>query len=72
MKINKLIDLKRTFGLMLKNQSRSNSKGLSTEFPKEIIFSRGIEFPQYKITIEEIEDDYFIDAKGTKWMKVKE
>lgn len=43
----------------------------SKTFPQEIIFNRGIEYPQYKITIEEVEEDFFVDSKGTKWMRVK-
>lgn len=40
--------------------------------PRELIFNRGIDFPKYKITIEELVEDFFIDSKGQKWARVKE
>lgn len=44
----------------------------STSFPLVINFSLGMESPEYKITIEQIEKEFFIDSKGVKWQKVKE
>ena len=65
MKVGNLAELKRTIGQILKE----NAQG---KFPKEITFTRGIEYPKYKITIEEMEEDTFTDSKGQKWKKVKE
>ncbi len=65
MKISKLVELRKLIGHIFSDLS-------SQELPKVITYSRGIEFPKYKITIEEIEEDYFIDSKGQKWAKVKD
>lgn len=65
MKVNKLSERKKTIGQLINDTS-------SKDFPKSITFNRGIEYPKYKITIEEIEDDFFIDAKGNKWIRSKE
>jgi len=64
MKVNKLAELKRKIGHFLKEDAIEG-------FPQSITFCRGIEYPKYKITIEEIEEDFFIDSKGTKWIKSK-
>ncbi len=41
------------------------------EFPKEFLFNQGMEFPQFKITIDKQDNDVFIDAKGQKWKRIK-
>lgn len=64
-KISKLADLKRLIGHIINDVSER-------EFPQYITFNRGIEFPKYRITIEELEEDFFIDTKGSKWVKVKD
>ena len=43
-----------------------------SENPLEIIYSRGIDFPKYKITFEELEEDTFVDAKGQRWARIKD
>lgn len=65
MKVTKLQELKKEIGDIISNAE-------SMEFPVEIFYNRGIEHCQFKITIEEYEEDFFIDSKGTKWMKMKE
>lgn len=65
MKVTKLQDLK-------KEISRLMAEADELEFPIEIVYNRGIEHRQFKIIIEEYEDEFFIDSKGTKWMKVKD
>lgn len=65
MKINKLADLKRAIGDIIVNDS-------TKEFPLVINFSRGLQHAKYKITFEEIEEDFFVDSKGIKWMKIKD
>lgn len=42
------------------------------EFPKTFMFCEGMAQPMFKITIEKIESDSFIDEKGQKWRKVDE
>ncbi len=64
MKVTKLAELKKTLGSLL-------SEPKNHDFPKQITFNRGIEFAKYKITIEEIDEDFFIDSKGQRWAKVK-
>ena len=41
-------------------------------FPQTLVFNERAGLPRYKITIDAIQEDFFIDEKGTKWMKVKE
>lgn len=65
MKLSKLSELKRTMGQMVHDLNEGN-------FPKTINFSRGIEFPKFKITVELVEEDYFVDSKGQKWAKIRE
>lgn len=65
MTINSLLDLKKEIGQIVSNPD-------SLDFPTELIFNRGIEHSQFKITIEEIETEFFTDPKGRKWQRVKE
>jgi hypothetical protein len=65
MKLSRLAELKREIGKIM--SEGDNDK----DFPMEIIYSRGIEFPTYKIQIELVEEDVFIDSRGTKWVKAK-
>jgi hypothetical protein len=64
-KVTKLLDLKRVIGQIVSEEG-------GIKFPQVIMFNRGIEYTQYRITIEEIDEDFFIDSKGEKWMKIKE
>lgn len=61
----KSIELKKLIAQLVKDEK-------SGKFPQVITFSRGLEFPKFKITIEEINEDFFIDSKGFKWIKSKE
>lgn len=63
MKVSKLSELKKSIGQIINDNSPNR------DFPKVITFNRGIEFTKYKITIDEIEEDFFVDSKGTKWVK---
>lgn len=65
MNTSKLAEVKRELGNILNDSKK-------TKFPSEITFSRGIEYPKFKITIEEIEEDFFVDSKGQRWAKVKD
>ena len=40
------------------------------KFPAELWFHKGMEFPKFKVTIEMIETDTFVDSSGQKWKKV--
>lgn len=62
MKVSKLAELKRTIAQVINDPN-------ARDFPKVITFSRGIEFTKYKVTIEEIEEDFFVDSKGIRWVK---
>ena len=64
MLITKTIELRKVVAQIINDDKSEN-------FPKIITFSRGIEFPKFKITIEEIDEDFFIDSKGIKWVKAK-
>jgi hypothetical protein len=63
MKVSKISELKKAVAQIMSDVS--NKK----DFPKVITFNRGIEYPKYKVTVEEIEEDFFVDSKGTKWIK---
>lgn len=60
--ITKTVDLKKEIARIVNDDKKDLSDC-------EITFSRGIEFPKYRITIEEINEDFFIDSKGVKWVK---
>lgn len=62
--VMKMIDLKNIICKLLGSKN-------DTEFPLTINYSRGIEHEKYKITIEKYEEDFFIDSKGAKWVKLK-
>ncbi len=64
-KVNKLSDLKRMIGHIINDTNEH-------EFPRVIHFNRGIEYKKFKVTIEEIDEDFFIDSKGSRWVKVKD
>jgi hypothetical protein len=40
------------------------------EFPYTIYFKESSTSSKFKFTVEKIEEAYFIDDKGQKWMKV--
>jgi hypothetical protein len=65
MLVSKTVELKRIIAQII-NEDKSE------KFPQSITFSRGIEYPKYKITIEEIDEDFFVDSKGIKWIKSKD
>lgn len=65
MLLTKTIELKKVIAQLIKDEK-------SGKFPQVITFSRGLEYPKFKITIEEINEDFFIDSKGNKWVKAKE
>ena len=64
MSISHLPELKRQIQNVIKQNAHE-------KFPKVIHYNEGMEFPQFKITIEKEETDTFIDASGNKWKKVK-
>lgn len=65
MLVTKAIDLKSVISKLVKEDK-------SETFPQVITFTRGLEHPKFKITIEEIDEDFFVDSKGVKWVKAKE
>lgn len=66
MLLSKTVELKRVIAQIINDDDKSG------KFPKVITFSRGIEYPKFKITIEEIDEDFFVDSKGVKWVKAKD
>ena len=64
MNVTTLGELKKFLGQAIERED--------VDYPKTITFNRGIELPKYRITIELVEEDYFIDSKGVKWKKVIE
>lgn len=39
------------------------------QFPKKVQYHEGLEEPVYTVCIEVTEQDFFIDKKGTKWLR---
>ncbi len=39
--------------------------------PKSVFFRDGLSWPTFKITIEMMNDDTYIDEKGAVWKKIK-
>jgi len=65
MKVSRIAELKKVIVKILHEVD-------DRTFPKTLIYNRSIESPKYRITIDEIEEDFFIDSKGIKWVKFKE
>ncbi len=63
MKIDHLPDLNR----QIKNLMFRPTEDI---WPFVIDYCEGMEFPQYRITIEKIDCDTFVDANGQTWKKV--
>jgi len=40
--------------------------------PQSFVFDRGIGKTHYRLTVETIENNFFVDEHGQKWAKVKE
>lgn len=57
--------LKKRIGDCIKLQPDCN-------FPVDFIFQQSLDDSKYKITIQLIEEDFFFDKKGVKWVKSKE
>ena len=45
---------------------------LDSKLPKSFCFVQEIGKPKYKITVELLEEDFFIDSKGRKWFREKD
>lgn len=41
------------------------------EFPKQVQYHEGLEEPVYTVRIDVAEQDFFVDKKGTKWLREK-
>jgi hypothetical protein len=39
------------------------------DYPVEYEFNQGMEFPNYRIIVEKVDSDFYIDSKGTKWIR---
>ena len=63
--ITKMSELKRCVNEVI--SSTPNNK-----LPVVLNYHQGMEFSKYKITIEALEEKFFIDSKGNKWQKVTE
>lgn len=40
------------------------------QFPASMIFQESVEFPKYKVTVEVIQIDEYVDKNGNKWKRV--
>jgi hypothetical protein len=63
--IKKISELKRSVGRLIHETP-------DRELPQILIYKEGLEFSKYKITIEVVQEDYFVDGKGQKWKKVND
>lgn len=39
------------------------------EFPHTILFKESFNSPMFKFTVDKIDNNFFIDEKGQKWVK---
>lgn len=53
----------------LKNAIKDTIRNPASQLPCEFFFHEGFEKPKYKITIEAIQQDFFIDSNGVKWVR---
>ncbi len=78
MKIEKISELSKVIKKVIDPESRHISFGREDisknlyELPLVIEFCKGMEFDMFKITIESIEKDHYIDKNGTKWIRSEE
>jgi hypothetical protein len=63
-KITKLLHLKTWVSQQIKATPIDN-------FPITATFNEAIEEPEYTITIQVKQPDFYVDAKGTKWVREK-
>lgn len=63
--ITKVAELKKRIGYIINDHPHLDE-------PVTLEFHEGMEFPKYRITIEALEEDFYVDAKGKKWKRVKE
>lgn len=56
----------------LSNLNRAIKDAIFDEENKTFYLNEGMEKPTFKITIEPIEKEHFIDKNGTKWVKCKD
>lgn len=42
-----------------------------SNFPQSFTYCEGLGEQTFRITIEKLEDDFFIDSRGRKWARVK-
>lgn len=60
------------FGRLKIQLTRDMRKDDMTQFPLQYILEEGFEHPSYKVTVELVEKDFFVDSKGQKWVRQKE
>lgn len=78
MKIEKISELYKVIKKIIDPESRSGhfgrieSEKTCSDLPLVIDFCKGMEFDNFKITIENMEKDYYIDKNGTKWIRSEE
>lgn len=41
-------------------------------FPVSFTFCEGLGHPTFRITVERLQDDFYIDSSGNKWVRVKD
>lgn len=65
-----VIRSKRILGSILK-ETLSEFEEQEIQFPRVISYCESLGQPTFKITIEKIDEDIFIDENGCKWVKSK-
>lgn len=61
---NKISEAKRELGMALLDQDH--------KLPCSFYFQENIPGRKFKVTIEEVEEDFFYDKNGVKWIKADE
>jgi hypothetical protein len=65
--VKRLPDLKRLISGLVSRSDEPLSEG-----PISFIYQYSKEDSRYKITVELLEEDFYIDSKGRKWIRAKD
>lgn len=60
------------FGRLKVELTRDMRQNDMKNFPLEYIYEESFEKPSYKVTVDLVEKEFFIDSMGVKWVKEKE
>lgn len=56
---------------ILKRRIKDIVEDAQLQSPTILVYSEGFSMPNYKITIELVPQDSFVDSKGVRWIREK-